>query len=483
MKAEKSPPEPVPRKDLLELLNSSSDLIIVLDRRYNIVNASASVYAQMGYCKENLVDRKVTTLFPTARRVADATRVFNSLRNKGEWTGELTLLRVDGSTVKVKANAIICRESGDCAVLTAEILTYRELLSQERWSSDESLRPVVESMPDGLLVFNSANVVVLCNTAMSHMIGECPTEIIGVRPPFAWINPATRPAFLRGLKIFQKEGGLQNYTLIWRRRDEAHRALSIAFSHLYDPSGAKSGFVVSARDLTGVQYVEDLRRADDQMHRLIDDVKRKAERLRTLQATNTLVLRYASISRIFQAITSGVKKLVPHDLAGIYVYDPAKQAFVSHTLSKLTHFSRKLAKFPLPLGEGIVGAAALSGKVVCVNNAQQDPRSRYPSGMKPDIEHVIAVPLKGRESIFGVIVVARNHDPGFIEEETLVVESFADAATVALENARLYQELRNSRKTGKNAPLPAAPSDDSSTAASENNRSRVTQKSVATRAD
>jgi len=61
--------------------------------------------------------------------------------------------------------------------------------------------------------------------------------------------------------------------------------------------------------------------------------------------------------------------------------------------------------------------------------------------MKPDKEHFIAVPLKGRNSIYGVLVVSRNRDPEFIEEEALVVKSLADAATVALENARLSQEV------------------------------------------
>ena len=49
--------------------------------------------------------------------------------------------------------------------------------------------------------------------------------------------------------------------------------------------------------------------------------------------------------------------------------------------------------------------------MVWVNNAQLDPRSRYPEGMRPEREHFIAVPLKGRMSIFGILVVARNRDP------------------------------------------------------------------------
>ncbi len=176
------------------------------------------------------------------------------------------------------------------------------------------------------------------------------------------------------------------------------------------------------------------------------DVKQKAVRLQTLQETNLLVLKNASASRVFRQITSGISRLVEHDLAGFYAYDAPSGTLMPHTLSKQTPFSRKLAKFPLALGQGIVGQAAVSGKMVCVNNAQLDPRSKYPPRMRPQKEHFIAVPLKGRDSTFGVLVVSRNRDPEFVEEEALVVKSLADAATVALENARLFQCLTSENR-------------------------------------
>jgi GAF domain-containing protein len=75
--------------------------------------------------------------------------------------------------------------------------------------------------------------------------------------------------------------------------------------------------------------------------------------------------------------------------------------------------------------------------------------------MRPEKEHFIAVPLKGRNSIFGILVVARNRDPEFIEEEALIVKSFADAATVALENAQLHHELSGAREPVRHVPRPA----------------------------
>jgi GAF domain-containing protein len=114
-------------------------------------------------------------------------------------------------------------------------------------------------------------------------------------------------------------------------------------------------------------------------------------------------------------------------------------------LSKQTAFARLIAKFPVRIGQGIVGEAAASGKMMLVNNAHLDPRSKYPDGKKPECEHVVAVPLQGNDSMFGVLVVARNYNPEFIEEEAEVIRSFADAVCVALENARMVAQLGQDR--------------------------------------
>lgn len=106
---------------------------------------------------------------------------------------------------------------------------------------------------------------------------------------------------------------------------------------------------------------------------------------------------------------------------------------VPRTVSKRTPFTRRLAKFSLPLGQGIIGKAAESGTVVLANNAQMDPRSRFQEGLKPEIEHLFAVPPKGKSVLYGVFVVARNGDSGFIEDDVQPVEMLVNAATAAFE--------------------------------------------------
>jgi len=455
MAAHSTPLNALSRSQLLDVVKATGDLLFVLDSAHRFVDVNGVACDRTGYRRQDLLAQKLSLLFPPRARALHSATIFSVLKKSGRWSGELEFRRKDGSTFPLSASAMLGSGGSNgpsFCLLVGQDLTHQRQVDHQSWKSERQLRAVVDSMSDGLLVCREEGTVLMGNRAISEMLGLAEGEVTGARPPYRWMDPAAMLSFRQGMKTFLKEGTLRNYPLALRRRDGTAMVASLAFAPLRDAEGARSGVVVTVRDVSHVHYVDDLRRAQDQIQRLVVDVKRKAERLKTLQITNTLVLRHADLVEIFRAVTAGVGKLVQHDLAGIYVFDPEKKSFKAHTLSKQTAFSRKLARFPLPLGEGIIGAAAISGKTICVNNAQQDPRSRYPERMKPELEHVIAVPLRGRESIFGVFVVARNRDPLFIEEETQIVQSFADAATVALENARLVFELQNVRDDVAGAP-------------------------------
>jgi PAS domain S-box-containing protein len=309
------------------------------------------------------------------------------------------------------------------------------------------LRHIINSMDDAVCVCDLEGKILMCNNAHLAMIGYRKEEIVGVGPPYPWVDPHDVDKTLIGFKRLRKEGMLRNFPITWRKRDSLRLTVSFTVSPLLNTSGKHIGYVCTGRDITNVQYVEEIRKAREQNERLIKDIQYNAVRLRTLERTNTLVLQDADSSAFFKEIMSGVKKLVRHDLAGIYVLDSLHNCLVAHTLSKQTPFSRKLAKFPLALGKGIIGVAAMSGKMVWQNNAHLDSRSKYPPGVRPEKEHFIAVPLKGRKSIFGILVVARHRNPEFIEEEALIVKSLAEAASVALGKSRVFSELPLRRRS------------------------------------
>lgn len=442
-------------KTFLALALATGDLVFVVDEKRRMVFANRAACGKTGYKEKDLRSKKFSVLY---RKELD--QRYTALLQGGHharrtWRGEMELRSTDGTVFRVEA-AIAPFDAGQAgppwSLVVCRDLRPERTISQWSWERSEELLSIFNSMADGVCVCDPKGTILMCNAAFSVQLGYRNDEIVGSGLPYAWTDAANAAKLKSAFRIFGKDRLLRNHHFALRRRDGTTMIASLSFARLGTGGAAVPTVVVTMRDVTDVQYAQDVRRATDQLYRLQLDVQRKAQRLQTLQDINAFVLNNADVDRIFMAITTGIKNLVGHDLAGIYLYDPERESFFAHTLSKQTAFSRKLAKFPLQLGEGIIGAAAVSGKLVWVNNAQLDPRSRYPRGMRPEKEHFIAVPLRGRRSIFGILVVARHRAPEFIEEEALIVKSFADAATVALENAQLHFELGGSRAGSRTPP-------------------------------
>ncbi len=413
---------------LFTLLSAATaDLVLVLDARHVIRHVNASATGVTGYPADELVGAPWSLLSGSPRRRTPAAGAVEL------WTkdGRSVSLTLHLSSVPGEAGGTLC------------VGRLREIRSRSpQVGSEAQLHAICESMEDGVAVCDDKGKITMCNAAFARMAGRPHDEVVGAALPYPWTEGTDVQTLRNAFRVFSREGTLRNQLVAFQHKERAKVVVSLTFASLR--SGAKSvdRVVVTARDVSDVQYAQEVRRASDQVYRLRLDVQRKAQRLETLQEVNASVLRSADPEAIFSAIVEGTAGLVGHDLAGIYLFDPERNAFFAHTLSKRTPFSRKLAKFPLAMGEGIIGEAALSGTMVLANNAHLDPRSKYPPGMRQEKEHFIAVPLRGRFTTFGILVVARNRDPEFIEEEAQIVRTFADAATVALENAQLHVERR-----------------------------------------
>lgn len=436
-------------KVLLDLANRSGDLIVIADWKRTIIYANQTFCLKTGYRQKEILGARIPILYRKENRSRYTSQIFKELHESGRWSGELEVLKQNGTTLATNTTIFVYYDSQKKPAGTVGIshdLTLERLFKQRSMEEQPHLQAIVESMEDAVCVCDLQGKIQMVNNAHARMLGYSKEEIVGVRPPYPWIDPSDRDKLRIAFKRLEKEGVLRNIPVTWRRRDDTRLNVSIAMAYFYNSSRQVVGRVSTIRDISNVRYTDQLRQAHDEIQRLVFDVQQKAVRLQTLEETNLLVLKNASTSQIFREITAGVAKLVEHDLAGFYSYNPECGSLTPHTLSKQTPFTRKLAKFPLSLGQGMIGTAAVSGKTIWVNNSHLDPRSAYPPGMKPEKEHFIGVPLKGRHSIFGVLAVSRNRDPEFIEEEALVVRSLADAATVALENARLFQEISQKAK-------------------------------------
>jgi signal transduction histidine kinase/HAMP domain-containing protein len=107
-------------------------------------------------------------------------------------------------------------------------------------------------------------------------------------------------------------------------------------------------------------------------------------------------------------------------------------------------FVRFLQDNPVPPDRNtITGRTALERRVVHVADIASDPEYGRPETVSlGKIHTVLGVPLLREDEPIGVLTVSRQRVEPFTERQIELVRTFADQAVIAIENARLFNELQ-----------------------------------------
>lgn len=97
------------------------------------------------------------------------------------------------------------------------------------------------------------------------------------------------------------------------------------------------------------------------------------------------------------------------------------------------------AKYAMKPGEGIAGNVFLSGQGEIINDVMSDPR--FVKRVN-DVLSLICAPLKTKDKVIGVICISST-EPGssYSARDLKLLSALAQQGGVAIENARLYEEL------------------------------------------
>jgi HD-GYP domain-containing protein (c-di-GMP phosphodiesterase class II) len=105
----------------------------------------------------------------------------------------------------------------------------------------------------------------------------------------------------------------------------------------------------------------------------------------------------------------------------------------------------KMKEIRLKKGEGIAGWVAENGKPVIIHDVQSDPRFFKDADSKSKFvtKDMICVPVKTKDRILGVLQAINKKSDSFDNDDMEILGALANQVAVAIENANLYEELRD----------------------------------------
>ncbi len=168
-------------------------------------------------------------------------------------------------------------------------------------------------------------------------------------------------------------------------------------------------------------------------------------RLNLLLEINASINTTRSLDELLMKITNVTSIVMRAEASSIALMDFSSDELVFQFVHG--EASDAIRTFRIPVGQGISGWVAKYGVPLIIPDAQKDPRFSNKADEKSSFvtKSVICVPLKRGETVTGVLQSLNRKDGrAFSSEDLTIFESLASIASIAIENAQLY-ELLNQR--------------------------------------
>lgn len=173
-------------------------------------------------------------------------------------------------------------------------------------------------------------------------------------------------------------------------------------------------------------------------------VESRVKKLNRLIEASRIINSTLDLDRLLGLILDSATKSIEADRGTLYLVDAIKQELWSKVLQ-----GSNMVEIRLPMGKGIAGYVAQTGETINIPDAYKDSR------FNPDIDKrtgyrtksVLCMAMKNKDGkIIGVFQLFNKKDGAFVEEDEQFIDAFSAHASIAIENARLAQEMVQSER-------------------------------------
>lgn len=173
--------------------------------------------------------------------------------------------------------------------------------------------------------------------------------------------------------------------------------------------------------------------------------QRQLEELTLLNELSRSVVQVLDLDEVLTRIVYEAIRMLKVETGSVLLLEEASGELIFAT--SVSNGQRIDIPTRLRPDQGIAGAVVSTGEPVCVSQVDQDPRW-YGEVETGFVTHsILCVPLKLNGRVLGVLEVLNKRSPhGFDEGDIARLSAFAASATVAIENARLFEEASQARQ-------------------------------------
>lgn len=169
--------------------------------------------------------------------------------------------------------------------------------------------------------------------------------------------------------------------------------------------------------------------------RLFEQQRLDAEAFETLAEIGRDVAALMDLDELLARIAQLARRVVDYRTFGILLLNETTKEL---EIKVAVQFGDRVNLPKVPLGEGLVGYAALHREPVLVPDVSKDPRYIK---VVDDVRSELVVPMLLKDRCVGVFDLESPELDAFSKRDVEILTLLASQAAVAIENARLYEEV------------------------------------------
>ncbi len=149
-------------------------------------------------------------------------------------------------------------------------------------------------------------------------------------------------------------------------------------------------------------------------------------------------------AQLLRLIADRVKKFVDYHVFSVMLWNEENQ--ILESIFSVRYNDAIPSRLRMPLNQGITGIAAAERRTIRVNDVRED--SRYLAcdlDADSEVRSELVVPLMRQNRLVGVIDLESNVPNAFTEDQEHLLNILGSFMAVALENSRLFEEVRDNQ--------------------------------------
>jgi sigma-B regulation protein RsbU (phosphoserine phosphatase) len=167
-----------------------------------------------------------------------------------------------------------------------------------------------------------------------------------------------------------------------------------------------------------------------------------AEVLATLVELSEEINSSLDLDEVLRKTASLVKRLIDYEIFGVMLLDESTQRLY-HRFT-IGYGEEASKDWQIPIGQGITGTAAATGRAVRVPDVRDDPRY---INIIDSVRSELVIPLIVKGQAIGVLDIQSTQVDYFTRDQQSILTLMAGRLAVAIENARLFERVRSQADT------------------------------------